>query len=284
MLIVIQNLNRPTCLKRRRTLKLFHNCMFAAALALLGASFGSIAHAGVSDDDIKTLVGEGSISKKTEECARLLGGLDKELYKDLPGDFSGQLMLSCRKSFKQWLDDPKRNPNGLTLSDIENKDFAERLTALRQEQTQKADAKRKQEQEQRKSDEAKKTEEIREKMQAAIEEGKRFVAEADTVIQAEISSLCNEWNELDKKMAASHNKERTTKPFICSSIGGGVPRFKTSVSNDIARMEKELAGGLKNALYMDSSNNYRSRELLSFHEQKKELQEGLQRVKQILKK
>lgn len=94
-----------------------------------------------TDEQIAQLVAQegrssGSIpiNIKTVECARMLSGLDDELYKDAPEDMIGSFKTWCRHTLQGWIEDPDRNPLGFELSDFEDSDLALRIEAIRDSQ------------------------------------------------------------------------------------------------------------------------------------------------------
>lgn len=95
----------------------------------------------ISDSEIIALLGSqpmfGSkaasptISKEITECSELISGSKDDVVKDMPADFIGQMKTGCREKISSLLKDPTKNNFGLTLSNFENKNFATRLSALK---------------------------------------------------------------------------------------------------------------------------------------------------------
>ncbi|RCL02203.1 MAG: hypothetical protein JSC189_000716 [Candidatus Tokpelaia sp. JSC189] len=102
----------------------------------------------ISDEEVLTLLGEKvafskddmplSISKRTEECARMISGLDTNVYKDMSKEMLGSFKTACRKDFQKIISDPQRNTVGLKLEDMENAKFSEQITRVRVESLEKA--------------------------------------------------------------------------------------------------------------------------------------------------
>lgn len=95
----------------------------------------------VTDDQILSLFSSKSMfdsndapkrmAKRTEECARLLADLDKDIYKDAPDEMIAALKIECRKQISERLADKATNPMGLKLEHVEDAVFAERVTTVR---------------------------------------------------------------------------------------------------------------------------------------------------------
>ncbi len=72
-----------------------------------------------------------SISKRTVECVRALSGVDDIVYKDMPAEMLGSFKTHCRKALSERIADSSKNPLGFKLESFENKELAERITALK---------------------------------------------------------------------------------------------------------------------------------------------------------
>ncbi|MEM9670932.1 MAG: hypothetical protein AAF950_18690 [Pseudomonadota bacterium] len=88
----------------------------------------------ITDEQLIALLGDGGapaqITTNTRECAEILGGINGEVYQDMPEDMLGMMKTDCRKTLQGWLDDPERNGTELSLEDFEHADLAERIVAL----------------------------------------------------------------------------------------------------------------------------------------------------------
>ena len=108
--------------------------VFLAGCTALALAACKDALAEVSDEQLVALVGDGGepaqITRRTRECAELLGGINEVVYQDLPEDMLGLVKTDCRQLFQGWLNDPERNSTELTLEDFDREDLAQRIVAL----------------------------------------------------------------------------------------------------------------------------------------------------------
>lgn len=185
----------------------------------------------------KPMFAEGSdlqISKKTVECIRLISGLDEEIYKDAPTDMLGRIKTECRMDLDTKIKHTKVSDVKLTLNDIGNKAFAERLTTLKQridtELKAKAEAARKKEL----SD---KTAKIQYTLASAEEEATQFAGSLETQFR-NLDRLCGDWKKLkDQIVKADKNSKyrwRTT-PTACGQT------FRENLQHQTATTAKRLA-------------------------------------------
>jgi len=102
------------------------------AVASLSACKSDISD--VSDMELLSLVGNGKdpaqITARTRECAEILGGINRAVYKDMPEEMIGIVKTDCRKLLKGWLEDSDRNSTELTLEDFDREDLAKRILSL----------------------------------------------------------------------------------------------------------------------------------------------------------
>ncbi len=172
------------------------------------------------DDD-----GDRSIWKATVECIRLIAGVDQAIYKDAPPEMIGHWKTGCRKDLDQKLGQQARNSLGLKLEDLEDKTFAERVTALAQridaELKAKAEARRQKEEAERKEKEQKELAEKKQKIVAMLakveSEAAAFANGFEGQLQ-ELGELCDNWKKLKEQIgkADKNSKYRWAMvPNIC---------------------------------------------------------------------
>lgn len=174
----------------------------------------------------------GKISKQVEECVRLMAGLDKEIYKDLPEALAGQFKTECRKDFSKRLANANINPMGLKLPDLETPEFAERLTRVRAQADERAMAAKKAEREKQAAEKLAKD-------QAALTAAK---AKAEVLLGtfeerlAAIKARCMEWNAA--KEAILKSKKRSPWRFKFTSPCSG--SYAENVRSSAQRVSEEL--------------------------------------------
>lgn len=175
-----------------------------------------------------------TIRKNTEECIRLISGMDKEIYKDMPEEVSGQIKTSCRKAINERLSDTELNPMELTLQQVETGSFAERLTKVRANAETAAKQFVEAEQERKKS-------ETIQKHQAIIDKAKNKLAEAKAQLEDRLKSaakLCSEWKaerELLKQRDRRSPLLNHYSSYICET------GFAKTVYRDLAGAEERIA-------------------------------------------
>ncbi len=108
--------------------------VFLAGCTALALAACKDALADVSDEQLIALVGDGGepaqITRRTRECAELLGGINEVVYQDLPEEMLGLVKTDCRQMFQGWLNDPERNSMELALEDFDRADLAQRIVVL----------------------------------------------------------------------------------------------------------------------------------------------------------
>ncbi|RCL00607.1 MAG: hypothetical protein JSC188_000857 [Candidatus Tokpelaia sp. JSC188] len=119
--------------------RFFITSMIFIVLAVLSACRESPPK--LSDEQVLNVFGEKSIfasndtpatiSKRTEECARVLSGLDESLYRDMPKEMLGSFKTECRKDFQETVINSQRNTVDLKLEHLENAKLAEQITRVR---------------------------------------------------------------------------------------------------------------------------------------------------------
>nr|WP_313015153.1 hypothetical protein [Brucella intermedia] len=171
----------------------------AIFIALLTLSACQESPPEITDDQVLDLFGSKSsfssndapatISKQTEECARLLAGLDSAVYKDMPEEMLGSIKTACRKNFQEIIADTQRNTFGLKLEHMENVELAEQITRARAQSIEKAKA----------AAQAKRGKEAAEKLakdQEAIAAAKKKASLLETSLDDHLAALkekCAEW-------------------------------------------------------------------------------------------
>jgi len=210
--------------------------VFGALAVLLGTSACSEKLPDLTDDELIALVGdswfssERHLTKKVVDCVRLIGGLDRELYKDAPDIFLGAVRTECRKDLDEKLKDGSRNPKGAKLAHFEDPDVGERLGAiyerLRKEEALKAEQQRKANEE-----ELRKAKEAAEKRAAAQRaEAEEWLAKTRSEVAdlsgrideilASVNKDCQEWQSLRGRIAAADKASKwgwRFPPEICGS-------------------------------------------------------------------
>jgi hypothetical protein len=169
---------------------------------LLGTSACSEKLPDLTDDELIALIGDSRITserrltKKVVECVRLIGGLDREIYKDAPESFLGAVRVECRKDLDAKLKDASRNPKGAKLAHFEDPAVGERLGAIyeriQQEEALKAA-------EERKAKAAVEEEERRKAKEAADKRAAARRAEAEEWLaktRSEVADLAGRMNEI----------------------------------------------------------------------------------------
>jgi len=215
--------------------------MFAICFLFLSAcqAKGEIA----TDEQLVLLFGEKppfsdgpdlQISKKTVDCVRLLSGLDEQLYKDAPAEMLGRVKTECRMPLDARVRDTKHNPVGLTLRDIEDKVFAERITALKQRiDTQlkaKAEAAREKER-------AEKNVRIKDALANAEKDAAQFAGTLETQLH-DIDGLCDNWKKLKEQLAKGDKNSKYRFRFTPNPC---TQTFRENVQRQVARTTTRLA-------------------------------------------
>lgn len=141
--------------------------------------------------------GQKTIPAMTLDCLRLISGLDKEIYKDLPTEAAGRIKTDCRKKFSILLADQKRNPLGLTLAQLETRGFAERVAKAQENAEAAIAANRQAEQERKEQEKARaEAERIKSRMKFVEQQKARFAAisaNLDDKLSA-LSAACEAWD------------------------------------------------------------------------------------------
>lgn len=113
-------------------------CLTLSSVLLLAACGESIPQ--TTDEQLLSLLGEHreaygqqlppSISRSTEECVRLLSGMEDEIVQDIPAEFLGQFKAECRTGLREKLEKEELNTMGMELSHFENRELGERISEL----------------------------------------------------------------------------------------------------------------------------------------------------------
>src|SRR3712207_7968144 len=66
---------------------------------------------------------EGHLTKRVVDCVRLLGGLDREIYKDAPDSFLGAVRTECRKDLDEKLKDGTPSRSEEHTSELQSRQY-----------------------------------------------------------------------------------------------------------------------------------------------------------------
>jgi hypothetical protein len=209
--------------------------VFGALAVLLGASACSEKLPDLTDDELIALIGdswfssERHLTKKVVDCVRLIGGLDREIYKDAPDIFLGAARTECRKDLDEKLKDGSRNPKGAKLAHFDDPAVGERLGAiyerLRKEEALKAEQQRKANEE-----ELRKAKEAAEKRAAAQRaEAEEWLAKTRSEVAdlsgrideilAAVNKDCQEWQSLRSRLVAADSNSKWRWRFPAEICG-----------------------------------------------------------------
>lgn len=180
----------------------------------------------------------GKISKQVEDCARLMAGLDKEIYKDLPEVYAAQFKTECRKDFSERLANAKINPMGLKLADLETPEFAERLTRVRAQADERAMAAAKAEREKQAAEQLAKDQAA---LTAAKAKAKVLLATVDERLAA-IKARCVEWNAAKEAILRSKKSSPWKFKFTSPCLGYYAENVRSSaqrVSEDLPKLDSQ---------------------------------------------
>jgi len=186
----------------------------AALAVLVSATAATVdAKAAMTDETLVGIFGDGksSIPQMAQDCIRLLTGLDAAIYKDMPDDAVGVLKTQCRKDLQRRLDDPARNPEGLSLADVEQESVARLVTEYRARKKAAAS----------KAHEAKKAAAAEENKAAWLKERDEVVAYYSglDVAFSGIEALCREWAENLAAVPEAKRRPHWGRSPVCTEEG-----------------------------------------------------------------
>ncbi|GAA5629127.1 hypothetical protein Brsp05_04426 [Brucella sp. NBRC 12953] len=177
-----------------------------------------------------------TVSKGTEECVRLISGIDKEIYRDMPEQIAGPMKTGCRKDITARLSDPKLNPMKLTLQQVETIAFAERLTKIRADAEvaakEAAEAKQKRE----------KAEQLQKK-QAALDQIKTKLAQTKSRLEGLLNTaatLCAQSKAEESDLEKSSKRADVPSfwtPLCASDFTDRARQALAGVEENISKME-----------------------------------------------
>lgn len=222
-----------------------------------------------------------SILRNTEECVRLLAGLEDEIVQDIPDEYLGRIKADCRTDLRDKLHKSELNPMGIELSHFENRELGERVSELaepsrvaaRRAWNEARDAKRKADAEAREAEQQAKIDEARERI-AVIQ------SELDDRLQ-EFAQLCAEFIE-SRQAALDQNIQvpshlRWSTPGVCQN------NFAQQVRSQIEGVSERLTALEPSGRVFGPSMPYlgvADPEYLDA--QKKDLESKVQEVNQLL--
>ncbi|MCB5205506.1 hypothetical protein LH464_23975 [Neorhizobium sp. T786] len=155
--------------------------------------------------------GPSTIPRRTEECPRVLSGLDQAIYKDMPSDMLGMFKTDCRTNLAKIISDTSRNPLSYSIEDFENKELAARISRIAADAAVKSQEFRESARKQAEADKIRaRTEEIAD----AKRQVKQQIASLDAQF-GHIDQLCSEW---DREYASAKERNRylaRLKPDTC---------------------------------------------------------------------
>ncbi|WP_285295551.1 hypothetical protein [Aureimonas altamirensis] len=204
----------------------------------------------MSDDQILSLLGRTSvmamssdepatITKSTEECVRAIAGVDEALYADMPEEMVDLFKDECRAEIVRHLEDENRNPMGLTMSDVEDPEFAHRVTAVRQNAQAAAQEHTRQRQEAREADRAARQQEqaalIVERQQAAIDDAQAQLEDLKANLADRLAAIATACAEFEREKAALRERNGRS-PVLNRAWGSNACRGSYA-----ERMESQLA-------------------------------------------
>ncbi|MGO2263737.1 hypothetical protein [Halomonas sp.] len=264
-------------------------CIAFSSVLLLAACGDSVPEA--TDEQLVSLLGEHeeaygqpmppSILRNTEECVRLLAGLEDEIVQDIPDEYLGRIKADCRTDLRDKLQESELNPIGIELSHFENRELGERVSELaepsrvaaRQARNEARDAKQKADAEAREAEQQAKIDEARERIVV-------LQSELDDRLQ-KFAQLCTEFIE-SRQLAFDQDITvpghlRWSTPSVCKD------NFAQQTRSQIGNVSERLAAlepgggmfgpsipylGVADAEYLDA--------------QKEDLEGKVQEVNQLL--
>ncbi|MCA8864370.1 MULTISPECIES: hypothetical protein [unclassified Halomonas] len=264
-------------------------CFAFSSVLLLAACGDSVPEA--TDEQLVSLLGEHEeaygqplpprILSNTEDCVRLLAGLEDEIVQDIPDEYLGRIKADCRTDLRDRLQDSELNPMGIELSHFENRELGERVSELAQPSREAARQARNEAREAKQKADA----EAREaEQQAKIDEAQEKIATLQSSLDdrlEEFAQLCAEFMEsrqsaLDQDITVPSHLRWST-PSVCKN------NFTQRLSSQVENVSERLAAlepgsgmfgpsipyfGMADAEYLDA--------------QKEDLESKVQEINQLL--
>lgn len=112
----------------------------AIAVTTFGVA-SSFAAPNATNAQLMNLLGDAPLSEPTDEpgptrqmieCLQLLSGVDNDIFRGAPKELVGEIGVDCRRMIKTRTQDPRLNPMGFKVEDLENPQLARRILSAAQ--------------------------------------------------------------------------------------------------------------------------------------------------------